>query len=37
MYIGNQATHHRKRTFKDEFVDLLREHEIEYDERYIWG
>jgi len=36
MYIGNQEAHHRKRTFKDEFVDLLRKHEIEYDERYIW-
>ncbi len=33
MYIGNQEEHHRKRTFKDEFVDLLRKHEIEYDER----
>jgi hypothetical protein len=28
--------HHRKTTFKDEFVDLLRKHEIEYDEPYIW-
>ena len=36
MYIGNQEAHHRKRAFKDEFVDLLRMHEIEYDERYIW-
>ena len=36
MYIGNQEAHHRRRAFKDEFVDLLRKHEIEYDERYIW-
>ncbi len=36
MYIGNQEAHYRKRAFKDEFVDLLRMHEIEYDERYIW-
>jgi putative transposase len=36
MYVGNQEAHHRKRNFKDEFVDLLRKHEIEYDERYIW-
>jgi REP element-mobilizing transposase RayT len=35
-YIGNQEHHHRKWTFKDEFVDLLRRHEIDYDERYIW-
>jgi hypothetical protein len=36
MYISNQEAHHQKRTFKDEFVDLLRKHEIEYDARYIW-
>jgi REP element-mobilizing transposase RayT len=35
-YIGNQEQHHRKRTFKDEFIDLLRKHEIDYDDRYIW-
>ncbi|MDX6406145.1 MAG: REP-associated tyrosine transposase [Blastocatellia bacterium] len=35
-YIGNQEEHHRKWTFKDEFVDLLRQHKIDYDERYIW-
>lgn len=35
-YIAKQEEHHRKRTFKDEFLDLLRKHEIDYDERYIW-
>jgi putative transposase len=35
-YIANQEEHHRKWTFKDEFRDLLRKHEIDYDERYIW-
>ena len=35
-YIGNQETHHRRLTFKEEFVDFLHKHEIEYDERYIW-
>ena len=35
-YIGNQEEHHRKQTFKDEFVDLLGKHEVHYDERYIW-
>jgi putative transposase len=36
-YIRNQESHHRKRTFKEEFVTLLERHEIEYDERYLWG
>ncbi len=35
-YIGNQEYHHRKVSFKDELVDLLHKHEIEYDERYLW-
>ena len=34
-YIRNQEAHHRRITFKKEFIDLLRRHEIEYDERYI--
>ena len=35
-YIQNQETHHRRTTFKEEFVDFLVKNEIEYDERYIW-
>lgn len=35
-YIANQAEHHRVRTFQEEFVEFLRTHGIEYDERYIW-
>ena len=35
-YIRNQEKHHRKLTFKQEFVGFLRKHDIEYDERYIW-
>lgn len=35
-YIGNQENHHRKRTFKEEFVTLLERHGIEYNERYLW-
>ena len=35
-YITGQKEHHRNRTFKDEFIELLKKHEIEYDERYIW-
>lgn len=35
-YIANQEAHHRKFSFKDEFRKLLKEYNIEYDERYIW-
>jgi REP element-mobilizing transposase RayT len=35
-YIRGQEAHHRKRTFKDEFLTLLERHEIEYDDRYLW-
>jgi putative transposase len=35
-YISNQENHHRKRTFKEELIELLKKHEIPYDSRYIW-
>src|SRR5262245_59119810 len=35
-YIAQQAKHHRSETFQDEFRHLLRLHEIEWDERYVW-
>ncbi|HZT22350.1 MAG TPA: transposase [Verrucomicrobiae bacterium] len=36
QYIANQEEHHRKTTFQDELRTLLRKHEIEFDERYVW-
>jgi putative transposase len=36
QYIRNQEKHHEKRTFKEELITLLKKHEIEYDERYLW-
>jgi REP element-mobilizing transposase RayT len=35
-YIGSQAEHHRVRSFQEEFLEFLKRHELEYDERYIW-
>ena len=35
-YIAGQEEHHRKDSFQDEFRQLLRRHEIEFDERYVW-
>ncbi|HEV2904861.1 MAG TPA: transposase [Pyrinomonadaceae bacterium] len=36
-YIRNQREHHRKRTFKEEYLELLEKHGVDYDERYLWG
>lgn len=35
-YIKNQKEHHTKQDFKDEYRELLKKYEIEYDERYVW-
>ena len=35
-YIANQEEHHRKMTFQDELRELLRKHQQEWDERYVW-
>jgi REP element-mobilizing transposase RayT len=35
-YIANQQEHHRKRTFEEEYVKLLRLSGVEFDERYLW-
>ncbi len=34
-YVINQEEHHKRRTFKDEYVALLKEHSVEFDERYL--
>jgi len=35
-YIVRQVGHHRKVSFREEFVVFLKKNHIEYDERYIW-
>ena len=35
-YIQTQEEHHRKKTFREEFVELLKRHNIEFDERYLF-
>ncbi len=35
-YIGNQAEHHKKRNFEQEFLIFLDRNGIEYDERYVF-
>jgi REP element-mobilizing transposase RayT len=36
-YIENQEEHHRKRSFEEEFVALLKSCGMEYDERFVFG
>ena len=36
QYIKRQEEHHRKMTFQEEFVALLKKHLIDYEERYLW-
>jgi putative transposase len=35
-YITGQPEHHRKITFQEELIALLKRSRIEYDERYLW-
>ncbi|MFN0053334.1 MAG: IS200/IS605 family transposase [Planctomycetales bacterium] len=35
-YIANQASHHQRESFQDEFRRLLRKYDVDYDERYVW-
>ena len=34
-YIMNQEQHHKKKTFFEEYIELLKKFNIPYDERYI--
>jgi putative transposase len=35
-YILNQEEHHRKKTFKEEYVDFLKKFNIEYNDKYLF-
>ena len=36
-YIQNQREHHKTQTFQEEYLQFLKKHGVEYDERYLWG
>ena len=36
-YIRRQRTHHAQIGFQEEFRAALRKHEVEFEERYVWG
>jgi REP element-mobilizing transposase RayT len=35
-YIKNQEEHHKKESFRDEYLNFLKRFEVEYDEKYIF-
>jgi REP element-mobilizing transposase RayT len=36
-YIRNQAVHHRKMSFEEEFAALLKKHGVEFDAKHVFG
>jgi putative transposase len=36
QYIMNQENHHRKTTFREEYLNFLMKYEIDHEERYIF-
>jgi REP element-mobilizing transposase RayT len=34
-YVKNQEKHHENKTYREELIDLLNEHGIEFDEKYL--
>ena len=35
-YISDQAEHHRKFSYQEELRELLKRHQVAFDERYLW-
>ena len=35
-YIKNQEIHHQKRTFREEYLDMLNKFEIDHDDKYLF-
>ena len=36
-YISRQEEHHGSKTFKDEYIELLKNFEVEFDEKYLFN
>ena len=35
-YVRNQMEHHQKLTFEEEYLEFLKKHEVDFDERYVF-
>ena len=36
QYIQNQERHHRRKTFEEEYLELLQRHEIAFERQYLF-
>lgn len=36
QYIINQTTHHKRKTFSEEYLDMLTEFEVDFDDKYVF-
>lgn len=36
-YIKHQKEHHKTKTFKEELLQLLEKHNVDYDDQYLWN
>lgn len=35
-YIDTQENHHKKKSFKEEYIEFLKSYKIEYDDKYVF-
>ena len=35
-YISNQKVHHKKRTFKEEYIEFLTKYDVDYEREYLF-
>lgn len=35
-YILNQETHHKRKTFKEEYIDFLKKYELQFEDKYLF-
>jgi putative transposase len=35
-YVQNQEVHHEKRSFRDEYLDILRKNDVDYNDDYLF-
>ena len=35
-YVNNQKEHHKRKTFKEEYLDFLEKFSVEYDDKYLF-
>ena len=36
QYVLGQEKHHKRKSFQEEYIELLRASGVEYDERFVW-